>query len=232
MPPEILLAKFRSLLDEMPEMAGRGTYSTEHYSWLAKAFALVQVWNPQESHVFKNSCDWAAGNLNRSHNLATILGTLHRAIAALELVAPKSSSQVFGPGAVYDFFVALTAIIKSAENSLFIIDPYLDEQIFDAYVSSLLPKCSKRMLVNRHSANVKAAAERYCTQHGVSIEVRKSNLIHDRVIFIDGSECWVLGASIKDAADSKPTYLAPLSPDVSKAKFAEYESIWEKASTT
>src|SRR5690606_1545458 len=117
MPPEILLAKFRSLLDEMPEMAGRGTYSAEHYSWLAKAFALVQVWNPQESSLFHSSCDWAAGNLNRPHNLATILGTLYRAIAALELVAPQSSSQVFGPGAVYDFFVALTAIIKSAENS-------------------------------------------------------------------------------------------------------------------
>nr|ART38834.1 H35 [uncultured bacterium] len=39
----------------------------------------------------------------------------------------------------------------------------------------------------------------------------------------------MLGQSIKDAAKSMPTYLAPLSSDVAAEKFADYENIWDKA---
>lgn len=229
MPPHLLLAKLRAHLECMPEMAGRGSYTTEHYAWLARAHALVMLWDKSEAISFKNVCDWAAGNLNRPMNLAAVNGTLHRAIASLEESVPVSADQVFGPGAVYDFFRALTSIISSAENSLFMIDPYMDEQVFDAYISSLSKPCSVRMLVNRYVSSVRVAADRYKAQHGHAIEVRKSSAIHDRLIFVDSAECWVLGASIKDAATSKPTYLAPLSQDVVSAKATFYEKIWDEA---
>jgi hypothetical protein len=48
-------------------------------------------------------------------------------------------------------------------------------------------------------------------------------------VFVDGSDCWVLGQSIKDAAKSMPAYLAPLSPDVALDKFEFYEIIWKEA---
>lgn len=229
MPPLLLLAKLRAHLDCMPEMAGRGSYMAEHYAWLAKAHALILHWDRSEAISFKNACDWAAGNLNRQMNLANINGTLHRVIASLEANAPESADQVFGPGAVYDFFRALTSIISSAETSLFMIDPYMDDQVFDTYISSLSKPCQVRMLVNKHATSVKVAAERYRAQYGTVVEVRKSNAIHDRLVIIDHTECWVLGASIKDAATSKPTYLAPLSQDVAQAKGAFYEMIWDGA---
>lgn len=229
MPPHLLLAKLRAHFAYMPEMAGRGSYTTEHYVWLARAHALVMLRDRSEAFSFKNACDWAAGNLNRPMNLATINGTLHRAIAALEESVPESADQVFGPGAVYDFFRAITSIINSAENTLFMIDPYMDEQVFDAYISPLSKPCSVRMLVNKHASSVRVAADRYEAQYGLAIEARKSSAIHDRLIFVDRAECWVLGASIKDAATSKPTYLAPLSQDVVSAKAAFYESIWDEA---
>lgn len=226
MAPHVLLTKLRAHLDRMPEMAGRGSYTTEHYAWLAKAHALVVLWNESEGMTFKNACDWAAGNLNRPMNLATVNGTLHRAIASLEESVPESEDQVFGPGAVYDFFRALNSIISSAEKSVFLIDPYVDDQIFDAYISSVRKPCLVRMLVDRYASSVKIGADRYRAQHGLAIEARKSSAIHDRLIFIDDAECWVLGASIKDAATSKPTYLAPLCQDVVSAKASFYESIW------
>ena len=229
MPPHLLLAKLRAHLDCMPEMAGKGSYTTEHYAWLARAHVLVMLWDKSEASSFKNACDWAAGNMNRQMNLATINGTFHRAIAAIEESVPESADQVFGPGAVYDFFRALSSIISSAENSLFMIDPYMDEQVFDAYISPLSKPRSVRMLVNRYASNVRVAADRYGTQHNLAIEVRKSNALHDRLIFVDRAECWVLGASIKDAATSKPTYLAPLSQDVVSAKATFYEAIWNEA---
>lgn len=73
------------------------------------------------------------------------------------------------------------------------------------------------------------AAEKFSLQHKCRVEARKSSSIHDRIIFVDGAQSWVLGASIKDAAAKKPTYLAPLSTDVAAQKIQIYEDIWNAA---
>jgi len=61
------------------------------------------------------------------------------------------------------------------------------------------------------------------------LELRKSKTLHDRVIFIDGYVCWIIGQSIKDAAKAKPTYLVQLAPDVVPEKLNNYEAIWTLA---
>ena len=48
-------------------------------------------------------------------------------------------------------------------------------------------------------------------------------------MFVDGSSCWLIGQSIKDAARSLPTYIAPLPPEVVPDKLADYEAIWQAA---
>jgi hypothetical protein len=63
----------------------------------------------------------------------------------------------------------------------------------------------------------------------MTVEIRTSQLIHDRVIFLDDRSCWVLGQSVKDAAKSMPTYLAPLPSDVIPLKKDVYEQIWSTA---
>jgi len=63
----------------------------------------------------------------------------------------------------------------------------------------------------------------------MTIEARKSDSIHDRVLFLDDISCWVLGQSIKDAAGTKPTYLAPLDAEMTRLKKVDYEKIWTTA---
>lgn len=140
--------------------------------------------------------------------------------------------QAFGPGAVYEFFTALSNIISSGTKTLFIVDPYMDGKIFDTYLAAAKPSVACRLLLQKYAANVKPAAELFGRQHGLIIDLRKSDKIHDRLVFVDGLECWVLGQSIKDAADKKPTYLAPLSPDVSQLKLAHYDDIWNHHSSS
>ena len=103
----------------------------------------------------------------------------------------------------------------------------MDEKIFDAYLSSLKPNISVRILLDKYSANVGAAAQKYSVQYKTPVELRKSNSLHDRLVFVDNSQCWLLGASIKDAATQKTTYLAPLSQDIVPQKLGFYESIWQ-----
>ena len=60
-----------------------------------------------------------------------------------------------------------------------------------------------------------------------TFEVRESLYIHDRGIFIDSNEGWVMGQSIKDGAKNKPTYLIKLrNPN----KLREiYEGMWKSS---
>lgn len=162
-------------------------------------------------------------------NVATIFGVLSRAISDIELKVPDKGQVAFAAGEVYDFFRELNKVIASAESSLFIVDPYLDHTVFDHYLNSRKREVTVRLLLNRNADEVKAAAKKYTIQHGEILEVRKTKIIHDRVIFIDGYVCWVVGQSLKDAAKAKPTYLSPLSPDIVSMKLAGYEEIWNQS---
>jgi uncharacterized protein (UPF0303 family) len=83
--------------------------------------------------------------------------------------------------------------------------------------------------MHRYLESVKVAAMNFQTQNSVQIEIRRSADLHDRVIFIDAIQCWVLGTSIKDAAAKKPTYLAPLAEDLVAEKMRIYDDLWHTA---
>lgn len=229
MEPYLILSQIKSLLARAPSFDTYTPSSLEHQVWLGQAHALVVRWNSIEAITLKTASDFLGFEANRALNVAQIFGILHRAVADLELRLPKDPGQSFGPGAVYDFFKALNGVISSAQKSLLIADPYMDETVFDTYLSSVGKGIAVRLLVERYSAKVKPAAEKFVGQYGALLEVRSSSDFHDRLLFVDDDVCWVVGQSIKDAAAAKPTYLASLSADLAKPKLAHYERIWLQA---
>jgi hypothetical protein len=230
MEPHILLAQLKSHLNRAPSFEDYSATSASHHEWLGRSFALAKRWNPVEATSLRQAADALASlTFMREGNLAKIFGVLNRAISDLELQLPATSAQAFGPGAVYDFFKALNLVVSSAQSSLFVIDPYLDDGVFDAYLSGVSKQVKVRLLVEGYAAKVAPAVQRFTAQYGVAVEARRSPAFHDRVIFVDSSECWVLGMSIRKAAEAKPTYLAPLSPDIATLKLTHYEQVWSSA---
>lgn len=229
MEPHILLAQLRSLLERAPDLAQYTPASREHQVWLAQAHALVSRWDSLEAVMLKTSADFLSTPVTRNSNISKILGVIHRAIADLELRLPAEAQESFGAGDVYDFFNSLNKVIKSAEKSIFIIDPYLDHSVFDHYLTSRQDGVALRLMTSNNAAALTPHAQKYVAQHGPVLEVRKSQTIHDRVIFIDGYVCWVVGQSLKDAAKAKPTYLVQAPPDVVPDKLRNYEDIWKSA---
>jgi len=226
MKPEILLAQLRALVERTPEYDTSHCRSREHVIWLSQAHALVNKHNLLEAIELKNQWDLLGNGILGPSAYAKIQAIIYRAIAALELEVPDGAEITFDRGEVYSFFRSLNKVIDSAEKTLFIVDPYLDDTIFDHYLNARKPAVSVRLLTGPRSKNIKPAAAKYVAQFGPVLEVRQSNDVHDRVIFLDGYVCWVTGQSIKDAAKAKPTYLAPLSPDVVMEKLRNYEAIW------
>jgi hypothetical protein len=226
----VLLANLRALLERTPDFSTYSGTSREHQIWLAQAYALVLRWNNIDAIGLKSSTDMLGISLMFDSSVARIISTLHRAIADLELQIPPEAQTAFDAHSPYDFFRQLNSLIKTAEAEIFVVDPYLDHTVFDNYLSSRPDNVSARLLLNKNAESVGPAAKLYVEQHGPILEVRKSTAIHDRVVFIDRFACWVIGHSIKDAAKAKPTYIAPLPPDVVAIKLKSYEGIWESAS--
>lgn len=229
MGPEVLLAQLRALIERAPDFEHYSPISRDHIVWLGQAHALISRWDRLEAISIQSASDFLPIELVRGNNVAKIFCVIQRAIADLELVVPDNTRTVFKAGEVYDMFRALNEVISSAEKSIFIIDPYLDDSIFNHYLTSKKPEVKVRLLLSKNADQLKAAADKYNQQFGGVVEIRKTNAVHDRVVFIDDYVCWVLGQSLKDAAKAKPTYLAPLSPDVVQAKLQDYNDIWGSA---
>jgi hypothetical protein len=226
----VLLAELQALADNVPDFDTFSPTSRTHQEWLGKLHALIQQWNRFEAASFRTSTAGIGYSISRPMAVSGIMGILHRAIADLQATLPTAATdQSFGPGAVYDFFKALRDLLASAEQSIFIVDPYLDEQIFDTYLAGVASQVEVRLLTYKVNASFSPAVEKFAKQNKMAVEARCSDKIHDRVLFLDGRSCWVLGQSIKDAAKAKPTYLAPLDENTTVLKKTTYEQIWTVA---
>jgi hypothetical protein len=114
------------------------------------------------------------------------------------------------------------------KSPIFIVDPYVDEQIVDTYLTAAAQPVTVRLLARESTAALGPAVTKFIAQTKMKVEIRRSEAIHDRVIFLDGRSCWVLGQSIKNAAKSKTTYLASLDSDAAGLKNIIYEQCGPK----
>ncbi len=231
MDDKILLAELQILLDNVPDFKIFNSQSTAEHQWLAKAHALVPKYDILAVPEFKTSTYNLGSPLEwmRKKSLTRIINILYRAVADLELRIPQGESQVYGPGAVYDFYKDLKDLLGTAQRSAFMIDPYFDENVLDTYLPGVPKSVEIKILLQKYAAGVKVAALKYVSQYSIQLEVRSSRELHDRIIFIDNDSCWVVGQSFNEAAKKKMTYLAPMPEDIAKIKKDHYDGIWKRA---
>lgn len=152
-----ILAELRALADHVPDFGSFTPTSRTHHEWLGKVHALVEQWNRYEAASVRTQISLINLDVARDMGVSGTLSILHRAIADLELRLPASTDKVFGPGAVYDFFKNLRDLLASAKQSILIVDPYLDEHIFDVYLAAVSPEVSVRLLCGKSTVSLKPA---------------------------------------------------------------------------
>jgi hypothetical protein len=119
----------------------------------------------------------------------------------------------------------VTSCLKLAQKEIFVIDPYLNTEIFDVYANAIPRTVGFRLLSAKLPADVLTLAQKYAA--GGNFAFRSSNSIHDRVLFADG-RVWLTGQSLKDAAKKKPTYIVEHDEPLMRGV---YENIWQSATT-
>jgi hypothetical protein len=168
--------------------------------------------------------DHGRNQRNFEARLQAYESSLKSCVSELELDLPDTGIKgVYEPGEEYEFYRDVTACLKLAQKEIFVIDPYLNSEIFDVYASAIPRTVRSRLLSANIPVDVKTLAQKYAS--GGNFLFRSSNSIHDRVLFADG-RVWLSGQSLKDAAKKKPTYIVEHDEPLMRTV---YEGIWANA---
>jgi hypothetical protein len=226
-----MLEKLKQALVQMPDLASFDKSNPAHTRWIGQTLALIRQVNAVDAFKFDLAAGMVGIDIHKVNNYTEMHSVLEMVIATLELQNPDETQKVYGPGAQYDFYRDLKRIVAGATKSVFIVDPYINAELFDLYVEKVIDGTNVRLLTSKFDSATEAVIKKFQAKTSIDFQAKRSPDIHDRVVIIDGTACWVLGQSIKDAATKKPTYIAPLPSDVVTLKEEHYEIIWNRAAT-
>jgi len=105
--------------------------------------------------------------------------------------------KVFFEGQVWDAFEFLVSTIQKAQKGIVLVDGYVDTTTLN-----ILAKKAEGVVVtvwtNPKTKLTARDVETFNAQYP-SLEVRHTTAFHDRFLILDGSEGYLVGASLKDA---------------------------------
>lgn len=224
----ILLLKLVNLKENSPDFSiqtplGMGSNQRQ---WLAEAGALIGKVNSEKKTFYKtlmlvlhSNWEFAIQNIQ-----GIVMDLVEELKLDLELSGEANIGTVYAEGEVYNFYADLKEIVNSAKSHILLVDPYFNGEAFDHYLSDVDKSVEIQIIADKFSTNVKTYVDRHRKQFRSTIELRSSQRIHDRILFVDSTDCWIMGASIKDGG-KKVTYLIPTDPVLATKKFQIYDEI-------
>jgi len=115
---------------------------------------------------------------------------------AIESKELKPKQGIFYDGQVYDAYVFVSELIKSAKTNIVLIDNYCDESVL-----TLLSKRGSEVKASIYTKNITKELQLDLKKHNAQypdIELKKFNSSHDRFLIVDSKDVYHIGASLKD----------------------------------
>ncbi len=103
---------------------------------------------------------------------------------------------IFYNGQIFDAWVFVSKLIKSAEKSLILIDNYIDESVLELFL-----KRKEGVRAEFYTANLTSTLKTDLKKHNDQyppIEIKVYKNAHDRFLIIDEMHVYHIGASLKD----------------------------------
>lgn len=116
---------------------------------------------------------------------------------ALESKDSLPQQGIFFEGQIFDAYMFISNIIRSAQNSIILIDNYIDDSVL-----TQLDKRDKTVSAVIYTQQVDKKLQLDILKHNsqyTPIEIKVIKTIHDRFLMIDEIEVYHIGASLKDA---------------------------------
>jgi hypothetical protein len=166
-----------------------------------------------------------------AHQIAAVV---HRAMARVERFVPVSIGGSFIPaGNSLDAMAAVAKVLGKAKADVLIVDPYMDEKALTDFAPTAPEGVQIRLLADEkfRKPALAPAVTRWRTQFGarrpLTARLSPPSALHDRAIFLDGAEVWLVSQSFNSiAAGSPATITKILDVETATLKLGAYEAIW------
>jgi hypothetical protein len=109
----------------------------------------------------------------------------------------EAEQKLFFEGQIYDAFSFLVSLIQKAEESLLLIDGYVDVATLNI-LSKKKAGVAVRIITKTHCSLTEEDLAAFNHQYP-SLSISHSEDFHDRFLILDGRSAYLVGASLKDA---------------------------------
>lgn len=133
---------------------------------------------------------------------------------------------VFRKKQAHLFDKRLREILKGATSRVDIADTYVSSVLFDTLLENIPDQVPIRFAYGKDVGGFLSVAARFSKQY--HFESRQTSDFHDRFIIVD-DKGYLIGPSLKDAADRKPATLVTLSREDSTQLVELFKDIWNGA---
>ena len=114
---------------------------------------------------------------------------------ALKDKKTQPTNGIFYDGQIFDAYVFISNLIKSAKKSIILIDNYIDESILTLFSKN------QNIKIEIYTANISKQLnldiKKYNQQYN-NLEVKITKNFHDRFMIVDENNIYHIGASLKD----------------------------------
>jgi hypothetical protein len=114
---------------------------------------------------------------------------------ALEDKTIKPKQGIFYNGEIFDAYIFINDLLKTAKNEIILLDNYIDETVLTLF--SKYGNIKVKIYTHTITKQLKLDFQKYQTQYK-NIELKEFKNSHDRFLIIDKNEIYHLGASLKD----------------------------------
>lgn len=157
-----------------------------------------------------------------------MLAALHVLEAEAGLKASASARGAFIPmGNAFDAMTAIGKVLTGAKHDLLIVDPYMDEKALTDFGLLAPESVFVRLLADEHNhkPTLQPAVDRWKKQYGqkrpLAARLDKTRRLHDRLIFVDRADVWILTQSLKDFAARSPASMVRTDSDAAALKVGD-----------
>ncbi len=123
----------------------------------------------------------------------TKIDKVFKAIEAKEI---KPKQGIFFDGQIFDAYVFIADLIKSAKTSIVLIDNYIDESVLTLFLKRN-KNCTAVIYTKNLSKQLQLDLKKHNEQYS-PIEIKVFKNAHDRFLILDDKEIFHIGASLKD----------------------------------
>jgi hypothetical protein len=121
---------------------------------------------------------------------------IEKVLSALELKYIQPKQGIFFDGQIFDAYLFVSEIIRSAEKSIILIDNYVDETVL-AQFAKKKEGVRLKILTKNISRELEIDVKKFNIQFS-NTEIQKFSHSHDRFMIIDNKDLYLFGASLKD----------------------------------